>query len=99
MSKGPYQSISIHPAITEDDSPSIDRYEVWETHEEVLKGKSFDSDGVMAWLYPIDNGGATSWVWMNEAGHPTRIFTEGADLQRYLESLAPIVTWVSTART
>lgn len=97
MSKGPYQTISIHPAITEDDSPSIDRYEVWATWEEGGNMGVFDSDGIIGWLYPVGER-ATIWVWMNEAGHPTWVFTEGADLQKHLETLAPVVIWAKEAR-
>lgn len=98
MTPHTYQFITIHPAATEDDSPSIDRYEVWATYEEVFKGKTYDSEGVIGWLYPLGDK-ATTWVWMNEAGHPTHVFVEGEDLQAWLEKSAPIVTWATKART
>lgn len=91
MNERTYSSISIHPA---DENGA---QEVWATWEEDGGNMGvFDSDGIIGWLYRVDD----IWVWMNEAGHPTRVFVDGEpDLSEWLLSLSPCVTWATEMRT
>ena len=87
----PYQSITIHPP---DENGAR---EVWAEYEEIHGGKTFDSDGIIGWLYSMGN--PNPWIWMNEAGHPCTIFPYTDDLRVWLSTRAPTVTWAEEART
>ena len=99
MNEHIYSSISIHPSAIEDDLSSVHCYEVWATWEEDGGNIGvFDLDGIIGWLYPVEDK-ETTWVWMNEAGHPTKVFMEGTILMSWLKTLAPSVIWATEART
>lgn len=86
-----YQSITIHPA---DKNGAC---EVWAEWIEDMDG--LDTDGIIGWLYNVSG----VWVWLNEAGHPTRVFsdaiTTSLNLHAWLLLLSPNVIWATKART
>lgn len=106
VSSGPsrvyrYQTVTIHPP---DENGAR---EVWGEYEERCGGRVFETDGIIGWLYLIPDqspahSASSAWVWLNEAGHPTKVFHcfAGIDtLSPWLDTLAPIVTWAKEART
>jgi hypothetical protein len=77
-----YTHIVIHP-LNEDGAN-----EVWASYTETHPNMgTFETDGIIGWLYPISD----HWVWMNEAGHPTRIFSTCPEAITWLYSLCPSV--------
>lgn len=79
-----YTHLVIHP-LNEDGA-----HEAWasftETHPQL---GTFETDGLIGWVYPLANG----YVWLNEAGHPTMLFTARDDLIGWLQTLAPSMDW------
>lgn len=92
-----YQSITIHPSGEDAD---LGAYEVWGDYVEEYKGRTFDTDGIIGWLYYVPNNeGKSTWVWMNEAGHPTRVLGDyDHQLMAWLYTKSPIVNWAKEAR-
>ena len=102
-----YKTITVHPP---DDNGAR---EVWGEYEEVHGGKVFETDGIIGWLYHIldhvesSDIGYSSFVWLNEAGHPTHTFrcypdgtpSQSSQLTAWLSTLAPIVTWAKEMKT
>lgn len=54
----------------------------------------FDTDGVIAFLYHV----GPYWVWLNEAGHPTMVFSSAEELDGWLQHLSPSIDWAVTYR-
>lgn len=88
-----YQSITIHPS----SDPSDTYQEVWAEWVEELRGKTFDTDGIIGWIYPVPYHGERLFVWMNDCGYPAQIFSDG-ELKGWLSYVAPKVVWATEAR-
>lgn len=95
--RGPITAIAIHPPFPDDPpSPHENSYEVWSAYTETHpKLGTFDSDGIMGWLYDLGN----AWVFMNEAGYPAMAFLCKQDLIGWLQSKSPLVTWNDEPKT
>jgi hypothetical protein len=105
LSKHRYQTVTVHPP---DENGAC---EVWGEYQEECGGRTFDSDGIIGWLYrmPVqvpaiyeDLTTPIIWVWLNEAGHPTHVFQTSCGqntLLDYLVTLAPVIKWADEMKT
>lgn len=55
---------------------------------------TFDSDGIIGYLYHV----GAHWVFINEIGHPTMVFSSMDELTGWLQGLAPSIDWAETYR-
>lgn len=67
--------------------------EVWGSHVVSCKGLgSFDSDGIIGFLYEVEG----YWVYLNQMGHPIRVFPTIGAVNVWLGSRASKVKWPAT---
>lgn len=84
-----YTHLTVQPA---DDNGAC---EVWGQFEVSYPGLgTFDSDGIIGYLYHL----RAHWVWINEVGHPTMVFSSADELAGWLQALAPSIDWAETYR-
>lgn len=89
MAARTFNHITIQPA---DDNGAC---EVWGQYEASYPGLgTFDTDGIYGHLYHI----GSFWVFLNEQGHPTMVFSSVEELAGWLQSKAPSLDWAETYR-
>ena len=87
----PYTSIEITVKLS-DVSPEIPGHrEVWGSRGSLLSDSpdNPDSEDIIAFIYEVEGG----FIWINDLGYPTQIFTNKTELNLHLEQLSGQITW------
>lgn len=87
-----YLSITISPP---NDDLAMEVWATWEEHSKRMG--TFDANGIIGYLYRVpmtEDPQVHMWVWLNEHGHPTRVFGSDEAIPAWLATqCSGPVTW------